>query len=149
VTKVNKISTSGTGLTYNNGSYSYRPNRRVIDEFTFPCILAYLPDYHSITAYHMYYVGPSVCRTLFARHYAVVWYTYWQWHYWHIVRSRVYETVGCPSVRLCVASFSAAARFLLADIKCCSIAALPALSSNCGQGHVVSWRRKLNTGQTC
>jgi len=83
----------------------YRPNRRVIDEFTFPCILAYLPDYHSITAYRMYYVGPSVCCTLFARHYAVVWYTYWQWHYWHIVRSRVYETVGCPSVRLYVASF--------------------------------------------
>ena len=72
MTKVNKISASGTGLTYNIGSYSYRPNRRVIDEFTFPCILAYLPDYHSITAYYMYYVGPSVYCTLFARHYAVV-----------------------------------------------------------------------------
>ena len=73
------------------------------------------------------------------------------WHCPHSMWSRVYETVEHLSVRLSHWSTAAACGGFAAvgppAWRYRSIAARPALSSNCEceQCHVVSWRRNLNT----
>jgi len=72
---------------------------------------------------------------------------YWYWP--HNMRSRVYETVRCPSV--CLSQHGPSAANPLLQVCCCgsgrqeirSIAA--GAAGKCGQCHVVSVRRPLNT----
>jgi len=80
------------------------------------------------------------------------------------MRSRVYVTVRCLSVRPSVCPSVCLCRHSPAALRCCRFAAVcpasrryrsiaarrwarssTAHGSKCGQWHVVSWRRKLNT----
>ena len=77
------------------------------------------------------------------------------WHCLHSMRSRLCVTVRCPSVvpirplQQCAAGLLLWAR-RVGDIDDCStIGAAATRSSKCGQCHVYSWRRKLNTDLYC